>query len=33
MGISLAARWVGVGDLKRIPWMNGFPGKKTPLLM
>jgi hypothetical protein len=24
---------VGVGDLKRTLWMNGFRGEETPLLM
>jgi len=33
MGLSLAGRWVEVGDSKRMLWMNGFLGKKTPLPM
>jgi hypothetical protein len=33
MGISLAVRWVGVGDLKRTLWMSGFRGEKPLLRM
>jgi len=33
MGIFQVVRWVGVGDSKRAPWMNGFRGEKTPLQM
>jgi hypothetical protein len=32
-GISLAGRWAEVGDSKKTLWMNGFPGKRTPLPM
>jgi hypothetical protein len=32
-GRSLVERWVEVGDSKRILWMNGFLGKRTPLPM
>jgi hypothetical protein len=33
MGIFPAARWVEVGDLKRMPWMNGYRGGKRLLRM